>query len=253
MPFFNHQGRRMFYRTSGSGPLLLVLPGNTASSASHAGEIDAWSHAYHVAALDPLGTGQSDRIAHWPANWWEQQAHAAAGLVEHLGYQQCVAVGTSGGGAIALLLALAYPARVRAVIADSCVERMPGSALRAAVVGRQQPSSEQAAFWRKAHGDDWQAVVDADSELLLRLSGQGIDWFAGRLSELSCPTLLTASLQDSVLPDVAGQVCHMGQRIPNSQVFFANAGDHPLMWSQPEVFQAIAWAFLQQVERAVGE
>jgi len=129
MPFFKHDGRQLFYRTEGSGPLLLVLPGNTASSASHVGELAAFSRSYQVTALDPLGTGRSDRIALWPETWWEQNAHAAASLVAHLGYEHCIAMGTSGGGITALLLALICPARVRAVIADSCVERLLGSVL----------------------------------------------------------------------------------------------------------------------------
>ena len=92
-------------------------------------------------------------------------------------------------------------------------------------------------------------MVDADSALLLRWVDQELDWFAGRLPAITCPVLLTASLRDTVLPNVAVQVCHMAQQIPDSQVFFGNAGDHPLMWSRPAAFQAIAWAFLHQVER----
>ena len=248
MPFFKHNGQQLFFRSEGSGPLLLVLPGNTASSASHASELAAFSRAYQVAALDPLGAGQSDRFAIWPETWWEQNARAAASLVVHLGYEHCVVIGTSGGGITALLLALACPARVRAVIADSCVERLPGSVLRAAVAERQQCSAGQVAFWRQAHGDDWQTVVNADSDLLLRLADQEINWFEGRLATIACPVLLTASLRDSALPNVAGQLCHMAEQIPDCQVFFSNAGGHPLMWSRPEVFQAIAWAFLHHVE-----
>jgi len=249
MPFFNNDGHQLFYRTQGSGPLLLLLPGNTASSASHAGELATFSRAYQVVALDPLGTGRSDRIARWPALWWKQQAHAAASLIAHLGYEQCIVMGTSGGGVIALLLALAYGARVRAVIADSCVERWPGSRLQAVVAARRQCLPDQVAFWQHAHGDDWQTVVDADSALLLRWADQELDWFAGRLPAITCPVLLTASLRDTALPNVAVQVCHMAQQIPDSQVFFSNAGEHPLMWSRPAVFQAIAWTFLHQVER----
>jgi valacyclovir hydrolase len=252
MPFFNHDNQQLFYRTQGRGPLLLELPRKTASSASHAGELAAFSRAYQVVAFDPLGAGRSDRIARWPATWWEQQADAAASLVAHLGYEQCIAIGASGGGVIALLLALAYPARVRAVIADSCVERLPGSVLQAAVAVRRQCSPDQVAFWRHAHGDDWRTVVDADSALLLRWADHELDWFAGRLPEIACPVLLTASLRDTALPNVAGQICRMAEQIPDSQVFFTNAGDHPLMWSRPEAFRAIAWTFLRQVERAAG-
>jgi len=248
MPFFKHNGQQLFYRTEGSGPLLLVLPGNTASSACNAGELATFSRAYKVAALDPLGTGQSHRIALWPENWWEQNAHAAASLVAHLGYEQCIAMGTSGGGIMALLLALACPERVRAVIADSCVECLPGSVLQAAVAERRQYSPGQVAFWRHAHGDDWQTVVNADSDLLLRLAARELHWFDGRLPEIVCPVLLTASLRDGALPNVAGQVCHMAEQIPDCQVFFTNAGGHPLMWSRPNAFQAIAWIFLQSIE-----
>ncbi len=252
MPFFKHNGQRLFYRTHGNGPLLLVLPGNTASSACHASELAEFSRAYRVAALDPLGTGRSNRVALWPETWWEQNARAAVCLVTHLGYEHCVVMGTSGGGVMALLLALACPWRVRAVIADSCVERLPGSVVRAAVAERRQCSPGQVAFWRQAHGDDWQTVVDADSELLLRLADQELNWFEGRLREIACPVLLTASLHDPALPNVAGQVCYMAEQNPDCQVFFTNAGGHPLMWSQPEAFQAIAWTFLHHVERTAG-
>jgi valacyclovir hydrolase len=39
MPFFNNNDHQLFYREVGTGPLLLILPGNTASSACHEGEM----------------------------------------------------------------------------------------------------------------------------------------------------------------------------------------------------------------------
>jgi hypothetical protein len=51
MPFLKHDGQRLFYRTQGSGPRLLLLPGNAASSASHAGELSAFRRAYQVERL----------------------------------------------------------------------------------------------------------------------------------------------------------------------------------------------------------
>ena len=33
MPYVTHDDHRLFYREQGNGPLLLILPGNTASSA----------------------------------------------------------------------------------------------------------------------------------------------------------------------------------------------------------------------------
>ena len=53
MPFFNHDRQRLFYRTEGSGPLLLVLPGNS----------------YHVAAT------HADRAAEATLNFIERRSH----------------------------------------------------------------------------------------------------------------------------------------------------------------------------------
>lgn len=72
---------------------------------------------------------------------------------------------------------------------------------------RLQYTAGQIAFWTMAHGDDWEQVVGADSDLLRRFDASGGDWFAGRLREIRCPVLFTASLHDNLLPDVGAQVC----------------------------------------------
>jgi len=41
----------------------------------------------------------------------------------------------------------------------------------------------------------------------------------------------------------------MAEQIPDCQIFFNNAGEHPLMWSWPELFQAIAWTILHLLAR----
>ena len=163
---------------------------------------------------------------------------------EHLGYEHCVAVGTSGGAVVALLMAILSPQRVRAVIADSCVERWSPEQLQAAVAERARRTPEQVAFWQHAHGNDWQQVVNADTRLLRQLAQRGGDWFNGRLGEIHCPVLFTASLRDETLPDVERQVCAMAKQIPNCRIFFVNQGGHPLMWSQPEDIRRAADCFL---------
>ena len=97
MPYFTANNQRLFYREQGSGPLLLILHGNTASSAMHAGELAYFGQRYHAVALDLPGCGQSQREAVWPDDWWAQGGHAAAALVQHLGYPRALVMGTSGG------------------------------------------------------------------------------------------------------------------------------------------------------------
>ena len=101
---------------------------------------------------------------------------------------------------------------------------------------------------RNASYDDWQQVVDADSHLLLRLAQRGGDWFGGRLGEVRCPVLFTASLRDDALPDVAQQVCGMARQVCGSRVFFASEGGHPLMWSHPEDLRRAVDCFLAALE-----
>ncbi len=247
MDTFYHDGHTLAYRQQGNGPLLLVLHGNTASSAMHQGELDHFSRRWRTVALDFLGCGQSERVDVWPDDWWAQGARDAAALVDHLAATQCVVAGTSGGGIAALLMAILFPAKVRAVIADSCVASLPANDVHWLVSQRQQQTAAQIGFWKAAHGDDWQQVVDADNSLMLRFGAAGGRWFDGRLGEIECPVLLTASLTDDMLPDVSAQVCHMAMEIADSRVFFSRSGGHPLMWSRPEMFRDVADCFLKSL------
>ncbi|MBX2997014.1 MAG: alpha/beta fold hydrolase [Caldilineaceae bacterium] len=249
MPTFIHDDHQLFYREEGSGPLLLLLPGNTASSANVIGELAYFGQRFHTVALDFWGTGQSARLEPWPENWWEVGARDAAALIEHLGEERAFVIGTSGGAIVALLLALHYPERVGGVIADSTVERLTKASIKTAVDGRAERTPEQIAFWSAAHGDDWEAVVEADSDMLLRfVKKMRGDWAQGRLSEIACPVLLTASLEDPLLPRVGKQIMSMSKQIPNSRAFLTGGGGHPLMWSRPEDFRRVADYFLMRVQ-----
>jgi pimeloyl-ACP methyl ester carboxylesterase len=195
-----------------------------------------------------LGTGQSERLGVWPDDWWLENAWAAIALLDHLAEARAIVVGTSGGAVIALLMAQCAPERVRAVIADSCVARQPPDILTAAVADRHSRHPDGVAFWRAMHGHDWEQVVEADSDLMLRLARRDGRFFQRSLSEVRCPVLLTGSLQDSMLFNGPGQMVEMAGQIPESQLVLINGGDHPLIWSRPERFRHIADSFLAWLE-----
>jgi len=183
-------------------------------------------------------------------DWWEQGAEQAKALVDHLGYQDSVVMGTSGGGVIALLMAICFSDRVRAVIADSCVARFPKEMMEQRVYDdRKQRTAEQVQFWEVAHGADWEKVIEADTSLVLRFVESGGDWFGDRLRKIECPVILTGSREDSVLPQVVRQVSWMVEQIPDSRLFLNNKGGHPLMWSSPQDFRAISDYFLKTVDK----
>lgn len=252
MPYFTHRQRRLFYREEGQGPLLMILHGNTASSAAHLGELTYFGERYRAVALDFPGAGQSERMDVWPDDWWLQGAEAAVGLMDHLSVSQSVVMGTSGGAVAALLMAQHAPERVRAVIADSCVIRQPPEVLRAEVASRRQRHPEAVAFWQHAHGDDWEQVIEADSDLMLRLAQRDGRWFERNLSEIHCPVLLTGSLQDLTLHNGAAQMIQMAGQIAESQLVLINGGRHPLMWTRPGRFRCAADGFLNWLEEERG-
>lgn len=249
MPFITLNGHTLFYREQGSGPLLIILPGNTASSVWHERELTEFGHCHHAVALDLLGTGQSQRMEVWPEDWWQQAARDALALIPALGQQQAILVGTSGGAVAALWASILDPTKVKAVIADSLTETMRPEDLRAEVRAREQKTPGQIEFWSKAHGAGWEQVVEADNRILLAFADQGGDWFEGRLDEIRCPVFFSGSLQDDLLPEVGEQIPRMAAQVAESEVHLVNGGGHPLMWSRPDAFHAVAAAFLERMEQ----
>ncbi len=249
MPFFIVQNHRIFYREQGSGPLLILLHGNTASSVYLAGELEHFAaRGYHAVAFDFWGCGQSERLAGWTTDWWARGGRDALALSAHLGQERPILVGSSGGAVAALLAALDAPDAVRAVIADSLTDAHRPENLRAEVASRRRCLPAQIDFWSRAHGADWKDVVEEDNRLMLRLADEDGRFFRQDLAGIRCPVLFTASLTDDLIPDAGEAALRMARQIPDSQVFLVNAGSHPLMGSRPVEFRAAADSFLARID-----
>jgi len=253
MPHFVSNGHRIHYREQGTGPLLLILPGNTASSACHLGELAYFAARCHTVAVDFWGTGLSDRLDLWPDDWFERGAQDVLNLIAHLDEDPAIVMGTSGGAWVALWMGVfdassADRRLVRAIVADSTIAYYPPASLRAEMQARQARTPDQIAFWRAAQGDNWAQVVDADSDMLLQQAERGGRIAPERLDTISCPVLLTATLDDGLLHEPARQLPEMAEQIPDARVYLVKGGGHPLMWSRPEIFRGIVDLFLQEID-----
>lgn len=247
MPKFTFQGKQLFYRYQGDGPLLVILPGNTASSICHQAELDYFADSFTTVALDYLGTGLSERVSQLPADWFAYCADQTAALIEHLALGPAILVGTSGGAVVALHCAAAHPDKVRAVIADSFTPAFTPQMLRQNVIEeRSQPTKDQAAFWQYAHGEDWQSIVETDTQILIDLVENGGQWLGESLPRISCPVLLTFSLEDPMLMEPVKYGFEILSQLPDGRIFFSPKGGHPLMWSAPEAFRQAIQGFLSQ-------
>lgn len=247
MPFIVNENRKIHYRENGAGPLMLVLPGNTASSSSHIDDLTYFGRCFHSASLDFWGTGLSDRVSSWPEDWWSIAARDTAKLIEITGEDSGILIGCSGGSAVALLMAILFPTKVRAIIVDSEQESYPSELIDAALKDRNRRTADQVAFWRDAHGEDWEQVVEADSRLLSGMKNRK-HMFSRRLSEIRCPVLLAGSLMDEFMPDIGSGMISMAKQIKNSEVYPANKGGHPLMWTCPNEFRDMIMSFLRRKE-----
>jgi valacyclovir hydrolase len=249
MPYFNWKNHQLYFREQGEGNLLMILPGDTASSACHQGELDHFGDRFQTVSLDFLGTGKSDRVAKWADNWWQEGARQAKALVDHLGYQKCIVMGTSGGASAALLMAIEYSDTVSAVVADSCVELFSMEFVeKTVIVNRRVRTSGQIQFWEFANGADWDQVVEADTAMLVRFAKQGGDWFSGRLSKIQCPVLITANKEDRDLPQIVLQTSRMAEQVRNCRLFINDHGGHPMMWTAPQDFHAVVDHFLKPLD-----
>ncbi len=244
MPSFIHNAVSIHYEAAGSGTPLLLLPGNTSSSAMHEDDISFFSTRFHVICPDYPGYGRSDRVGELPVDFWWQNALLCIRLVESLGVSSFVCIGVSGGALVALSVAVVARERVTAVVADSFAgEFITPEWADFIISGRARMTHGMCDFLRTAHGDDFARVVEADSRMLARAAALGESLVKDSLSRIVCPVLITGSLSDQLVPDVTG-MCDVARKIPSSKVVFYPDGAHPLMWSRPDDFRAEAIAFL---------
>lgn len=117
MPFAGVDGRKIFYRESGSGEIALVcLHGISSNSRSWQRQLErlAGSERYRVIAWDAPGYGQSDDPPdNLPMDWYAGQL---AGLLDALQLPRAVIVGLSMGGVLAQEFYHQHPERCLALV-----------------------------------------------------------------------------------------------------------------------------------------
>ena len=241
MSYFEHEGNRIFYEEIGEGKPLILLHGNTASSKMLAPIIPLFSEKHHVITMDFLGCGQSDRLREWPADLWYEWSKQVVALCDYLNFAKVDLIGCSGGALVAINVALENPERIDAVVADSFegIKASP-SITEQISIGRNYAKQNEGfcSMLNAMHGDDWEKVLDADTEAVVNHAKTVGDFFHRSFSELQAKMLLTGSAEDEMFPkghyeELFHNIC--------SQTSFAKSyifehGGHPAMMSNMEEF-----------------
>ena len=145
--------------------------------------------------------------------------------------------------------ALLAPDAVGAVVADSFDGRTlhPGFA-RELTEERARAKRDPAArgFYEWCQGPDWEAVVDRDTDALLRCASSGQPLFCRPLEQIRPPVLLLGSREDPMCRrDLAEEYAAMAAQMPCAAVRLFPSGGHPAILSQAEGAAEAVLAFLR--------
>jgi pimeloyl-ACP methyl ester carboxylesterase len=125
-------GHRVFYRSAGSGPVLVLVHGITSTSATWANVLPYLAERFTVIAPDLLGHGESAK----PRGDYSLGAYASGirDLLLALGHERATFVGHSLGGGVAMQLAYQFPERCErlALVGSGGLGRDISALLRAA-------------------------------------------------------------------------------------------------------------------------
>ncbi len=248
MSYFIYEGKKIFYEEVGEGQPLLMLHGNTASSKMFAGIIPTLAKKNRVITLDFLGCGQSERIEKWPEDLWYQWSEQAVALCNHLGLKDINIIGSSGGALTAINIALSHEDIVHAVVADSFEGIKADSSLTEKIrIGRNfaKQSEGFCSMLQMMHGDDWESVLDADTEAVIGHAEHIGNFFHLPISKLNRKMLLTGSDEDEMFP--AGHYEKLFEIICSETQYASKHifehGGHPAIMSNTKDFLTVCEKF----------
>lgn len=248
MSYFDYNGSRLYYEECGVGDPLLLLHGNTASGKLFLPIMPLLSARYHLLVPDFLGCGKSDRIRVWPADLWFEWSRQAVALCRFKDIKKINVIGCSGGAIAAINMALENPEMVNAVVADSFEGLCADAGITEKIcVGRNlaKQNVDFRAMLKAMHGEDWESVVDADTQAIVCHAQKIGNYFHNPINALSVRLLLTGSREDEMFPQghydkLFGSICS-NTSLAISHIF--EHGNHPAMLSNVEEFISLCESF----------
>jgi pimeloyl-ACP methyl ester carboxylesterase len=264
------------YKTAGNGnEALILLHGFGASIFTWHSVFAPLAQNYTVVAYDRTGFGYSSRPV--PGEWGDNnpysplfQVEQLIALMDSLGVEQAVVVGSSAGGITAALTAVYYPERVKALIlvAAAIFEGGPprwlSPVLRIPQVKRLGSLAMRyyyTYFFDNVHNRAWHNPSKRTSEIRdgYRKPMKAENWDRGlweyvlayepldlgkRLNEIKIPVLIITGDDDRIVPmrgseKIADQIAHA------EMVIMPDTGHLPHE-ENPELFLSIVNTFLKE-------
>ncbi len=270
MPFTDPpiNGARIYYETAGTGTPLVLLHAGIANSRMWDAQFEALAQHYRVIRYDLRGYGQTTA----PAQPYSHHDDLRA-LLDQLGVERAILIGSSNGGRAAMNFALAYPQRAAGLI---MVCSTPGGfkyegesppiweeIITAFEAGDLETTARlETQLWvvgTRRQPEDVPAVIrDLVTEMDLialtkEVAGVGDEKgveppAAGRLDELHLPVLVLVGEMDSPATFAAGNL--MLGLIAGARTVVISETAHLPNMERPDEFNRVVLDFLRDVAQA---
>jgi 3-oxoadipate enol-lactonase len=258
-------GIRIHYEVLGrrGAPVVLFIQGLGADK--HGWDMQRFVFAafYRVIALDNRGAGRSDKpFGHYSL---EQMADDTISVLDHAGAEAVHVVGASMGGAIAQIIALKYPERVRSLTlaCTACRnhpwrrELLSGWATKATEQGMAKMTRDAArwvigprSFRRLVPAFGWLGPLAlgrtshafvAQVRAILATD----ETMAERIGDITVPALVIVGNQDILTP--RGDSEELAERLSNAELVVISGAAHGFMVEHASTFNRVLLDFLRRV------
>jgi len=219
-------------REAGSGPPLLLLHGGWGYEA-YPWDLAALSTRRRVVAPDRVGYGGSGRLPDLPRGFHRLMAEETFRVMDALAIEEAAIWGHSDGAVIAAWMALAAPARVRALVLEAfhyvATKESSVEFFQTAVDAPERFGETVVAALERDHGERWREVVAAGGRAWLAIIEEGRrgrrDLFDGRFGEIRAPTLLLHGSRDPRTEP--GELDAARAALPSARLALLDAGHCP--------------------------
>ncbi len=253
MATIDRDGVKIYYDIQGpEGALpILLTHGHAAATQMWAAQVEALKKQFRVITWDLRGHGRSDSPEDPALYSVEYIVDDIAAILDDCGIDKAVIGGHSLGGVMSFQFQLSYPERILAMVIlnsgpgfrkDSSRDKWnlgcerTASSLERKGLAALSKSNEVHAEW---HSDVW-GLIHSARGFMTHKDARMID----NLSNINVPVLILVGAQDK---EFLGVGDYMERKIPGAQKVIIEHAGHAANLDQPEVFNKLVVAFLDQL------